>query len=314
MKGDKNEYYELPIYCPPQSLQKIDTIITLTPNTDKVPTDIAKWRKGIDENVALNATLHWRDEIGNLAIPDDGSAPRELISDLVGSGHSNNLKVDSSLNIAKYNIGFPSGVPSDWGNGPHRTGHSRRMGAVIGGLIKTGATPQQLRYLRTLTQFIGEDGGEPIDDAIHQKWISDYSHLFKLDSGRRLTSAEITVTDTGDQNNLTGTDPDPFFKIFSEERVKGEILHAVLYGSPIRSNEAVATWTSAPRPGELSVDGTPVVIWRPRTLFAVYEMDFLTGHRQLGKDIPLVRGPTGFPRFLFGKDWSAKLTWTPVHL
>ena len=304
--GADKKRYALPVYCPLESYENIQTVLTLTPSSDNVPARYAQLRVGVTENEALHATRSWREKIGNLTLADDGGVVQELIEDLVPSSVGDLLPLPSLDNLAlsaefkktKHNFRFYSMVKSSLDQRPHHTAHSRRLGAVVGELIRSGATPEQLGYLRSLTQRKDADNGEPVAEAVQRRWRSKNAAHVKPAGGWRLQSVEMEVTHTLDKNIFRGSEPDPYFQILSAD---GKILHE----SPVKKNTRHPKW---------NLENSPLILWGEQAAFALCESHLTGNVVPVGILQAVSKGPNGYPKSLQGKDWSAKLRWVPVHL
>jgi len=294
--GDRNPNYMLPVYCPPAARRNIERIVTITPRTDRVPDIYADLRKGVDENDALHATRQWRDEMKTLSLRDDNSPFRELLDDVFDTKSVNHVVVSSHLNVAHHNIVYPSIVPDDRGHGAHEAVHSRRMGAVIGILIKNGFDDQSRRYLQTLTQFSGTDSGDPIPMADQRRWENQRTREFQH-SGWVLVEAVVTSSSTWDRDNhLVPSDPDPYFRIVTDDDKSN-----LTYQSSIAKNLKSARWTN-----------TSCVVGREGSVqIQVFESNPNTD--QFLGAARLSIGPQGPPTKVESKNWSAILNWRYVH-
>lgn len=147
----------LPIYATPRTYENVKSIVTVVPNTDKVP---EVWSNelltGLTENDAIQRTREWREMTGHPRLHQDG-----FIARLFESGNIVALK---KLLGATHNFEMHSLVSDAFGVKPHQCVHSRRMGTIIGRLFASGGQPQDIEYLRNVVQPEDADTGEPISN------------------------------------------------------------------------------------------------------------------------------------------------------
>lgn len=292
---DRNRSYALPVYCPPATKKNVGQIVTITPQTDNVPDVHADLRKGIDGNDALHATRHWQDDMKTLSLRDDNGPFRELLDDFFETKGVNHVSVNSHLNVAQNNIVYPSAVLEDRDHSPHQAVHSRRMGAVIGSVIKRGFDNESIAYLQAVTQQPGCDTGEPIPEKNHRAWEQQHTQDFNH-SGWFLTDAIVNSSFAWDRTkHLFPSDPDPYFTVIADG------APTVLYKSTVKLNTLSAKWAPT----------TCVVPRNTKCVFKVYESN--PEKDQFVGSAELVAGSNGPPTELKGESWSATLKWRRVH-
>jgi hypothetical protein len=74
----------------------------------------------------------------------------------------------------------------------HSALHSRRMGFVLGELIRDGASPERISYLKNVVQPKDTDDGEPVALAVHEDWQRRNNARFQH-AGWQLAKATIEV-------------------------------------------------------------------------------------------------------------------------
>lgn len=284
---------DLPIYCSPSACKRVRSIIAVSADTDAVP---EFWSNelltGLRENEAIDLTRDWREQHGHPRLQRD--------SFLVRLFESGNIFASSQLNMADENIRVHSQVKDLLGIKAHQTLHSRRMGEVIGQLIRDGAEPDDMVvYLKSLVQPADADTGEPVLAATHQAWRERHANQFKQ-SGWLLEQArvELDAGATAVANDLDGSLPDPMLCLFLGDNKRAAAQTAA------RKNKMEAEW----QPGFYVRQGQ-------RFALAVYD-DNLIGNTSLGVQWfePAASPPTTISADpAHGRYWSAELKWAEAH-
>lgn len=76
--NDEREIF-VPVYCSPDTLAKVDEIVSLWPRTDSVPRELSNdLQKEIGENDAIHLTRKWREELNHPRLPKDSLLDRAL--------------------------------------------------------------------------------------------------------------------------------------------------------------------------------------------------------------------------------------------
>jgi hypothetical protein len=100
--------------------------------------------------------------------------------------------------VADENVRYQSEV-TPWAD-QHSVAHSRRMGAVVGELIRDGASPERIDYLKTLIQphEADHDRGGPVPEDEQRNWDRDHEEDFH-DIGYRLEHITVETLRAGDR-------------------------------------------------------------------------------------------------------------------
>ncbi len=208
----------LPVYCSPETLAKTNTIVTLVATTDNV----CDWLnllpvKGMTEQTAKRLTSDWQDQLGH---------PRLLRDDIRLRAFAlpqwDNLIVAERLNVDTLHFDVVSLVRDEnpvaeileIGAKPHHTLHSRRIGYVLGELIRDGPTAKRIEYLRGLVQPTDADDGEPVDEAVYADWLRRAEPAFSH-AGWCLEEASVQLPDG--VAGADGSRPSPVLQVRSAD-------------------------------------------------------------------------------------------------
>ncbi|MFC1597000.1 esterase/lipase family protein [Planctomycetota bacterium] len=201
----------LPVYCSRRTLARTRTIITFAPTTDMV-SELLNLSpiKGITENTAIELASDARDMEGHPRLYRDSLLHRAL--PLPGF---DNLVVADRLNVDTLHFDLHSllhdrlpiiGV--EVGFQAHNAVHSRRMGFVLGELVRDGPTEERVRYLEHLIQPEDADDGEPVEAAKYDAWLEKADAAF-AHVGWRLERASIVLSEETADVSRDPVDPMP---------------------------------------------------------------------------------------------------------
>ncbi len=203
-KGINDSRFALPVYCSPQSLKNCHSIVSVVAATDAVPdvwaTDIFV---GMRENTAAKLTDDWQAYLDQPRLADDS-----LVSRLF---QQSNVATARDLNVAHHNLQLASQADDLLGLTAHSQIHSRRMGRLIGELLRDGNLA--IEPLSRTVIPADADEGEPVVPNVHANWLA--KHQFELtDAGWLLRQAKINIEDrNGLSGDLDRSLPDPVLRI-----------------------------------------------------------------------------------------------------
>ena len=287
---DEGKSLPLPVYCTLTSRRNIQCIVTIGSSTDEVQDGWADLAAGVRENDAIHMTREWMDGTNHPRLEKDG-----FLDTLLGPG---NIRAAWFLNVADENIMLQSFTNGFAGVYPHGAMHSRRMGTIVGGLLRSGLTSEQRKYLFTTVQPSHADEGAPVTQYDQDEWAKRNASAFEL-VGWRLSeiSIELDAESIAVANNLDGSMPDPFIRILGPD---GEVR----YTSESHSDTMKAAWTTdyVLPCGERA----NLCVWAER-LFSNNRLGtcVLSGDSVPQTAIAADHGA--------GRYWSARLSWAPVH-
>lgn len=289
--GSASQSLNLPIYCSPSALKNVDTLVNIWPSTDQVPEGWANWETGLLDNEAIAMTSQWRESVGHPRLADDGGllrfakAGRKVASSTLG--------VEGVQNVVIHSM-----VPDDYGRGAHRAIHSRRIGAVLGGLLRDSVSAEQIQYLQTLVQPRDTDDGEPVDEAAQDHWNEQWAGAFDSVGWRlkRMTVRFDPVAATWDKDT-DGSLPDPVIDL----QIEGSAQRRT---STVAANRLTAQW---------SLDW--VLLNDTRYLITVSDQDVTVKEHAAAQQLDLKQEP---PRSVpndpeHGVFWTADFDWEPAH-
>jgi hypothetical protein len=196
----------VPIYCTWDARQHARAIITLCPAGDSVPALWSSFSKGLSRDAAIPLTRCWQEHLKFPRLLDDTFLSHHFFDpgDIVMAG---------SLTVADVNVTYPSLVSG--GLRQHSTIHSRRMGCVIGQLLREGqASHVSVEYAKTLIQPPDADWGEPIHQADQDRWSRDHAADL-MQVGWRLDRAEFELDPQATQRagNWDGSAADAYARL-----------------------------------------------------------------------------------------------------
>jgi len=276
---------ELPIYCSAEALANVGAVVALCPDTDAVPDRWADFFKGLDENQGIALTTGWRERFGHPRLRTDGMWDR-----LVGT---DNLVARRAVRApGVHNLAVPCFVKDQAGVRPHYAIHSRRMGEVVGQLVRSGATDAQLDYLATLVLPADADNGEPIAQADHDRWREKNAQAFAR-RGWRLEKVDVALAPAARDKRR-----DLYVRLATPDGKKTRWTTTTLKKS------TAAAWPLADR-----------YLWsEDRARLDLFDDGFWSD-TCLGS-LPLAGSdatpPTAIPA-TGNRRWSANLRWTSVH-
>jgi pimeloyl-ACP methyl ester carboxylesterase len=305
----QDELLSLPIYCSPDTLKNTGTIVSIWPATDDVPEFWSNLRTGIAENRALQQTRDWQRRTGNPKLPSDGMLRRigDKVNDLVGRElfQSGAIRARSTLDLPTpvgdgvINVELRTFVDNALGTRSHQTVHSRRMGFLVGTLLRHRRGPEELRYLKTFVQPADADMGRPIPAADQQRWLADNRSSFER-AGWSLERVELQLhTDAKDiAREWRDSLPDPYLKVSVGNRLEWKTEKG-------ESNTMRHDWTLQ----TLVCQGEDLCL---------EVFDFIRAYpdKSLGRFETRVSEnvPENVPADVAGKRyWSAKLIWEAFH-
>lgn len=269
----------LPCYCPPASRKNIQSLICLYPTTDRIVSDVSNsvpYAIGLQESDAKRITREWREAKGH---------PKFKTPLLAAGAHQH---------YADENIPYFSNIYESISLASlttHSAAHSRRMGFVVGELIRDGATPERLSYLESLAQpSYEDDGGEPVNSSnyissVRQRDESgDYVH-----SGWLLKT--ITVTLKNDAKFRPGGKPRCLVVKLIDQTNRNH------YGN-CPEKQSIYKWSPAK------------FFRKDEAIWIQVEDDYLGynktfGNKRLSMDTA--------PNEIESEQWSARLEWIKVH-
>jgi pimeloyl-ACP methyl ester carboxylesterase len=295
--GQDGQNCFLPIYCSAKTCENVDHIITVSPNTDSVP---GEWSNetmtGLSENEAIRLTTGWREALNHPRLANDSFAFRLFESgNIVAFKHLPPIHDETTkkeiLNCSV--LSFVQGVIE-----PHSCIHSRRMGRVVGELLRDRADPRQVDYLRRMVQPEGEDVGEPISLDEHKRIISCLGHKYEH-AGWLLERIAVQLHPKAAEVAEKGK-PDPYVRVTSSTD------NALDMQTESQSGTLEATWA----PAWFIPEGTKVVlaVWDANLFFS----DTYLGGWQLAStcDLPPERFEADIAKAVY---WSASLKWLSFH-
>ena len=287
-RNHQGERLLLPIYCTLASRNNIRCIVTLSSTTDTVQDGWADLFKGLSENQALDMTRQWREENGHPRLAEDG-----ISKDLFGSS---NIKVGTDLRIADKNVKFQSFVE---GIASHSATHSRRMGVIVGNLLREGLTMDQHNYLDATVQPFDADDGRPVALREHETWLKTNEIWFEL-VGWRLSEISIKLHDRAIKkaDHFNGLPPSPYLQISAKDG-------KVCYTSECYRDTMTAKWAT-----------DYVLVKGGKAILRVWDYRLFRNDADLGGWV--IDGTQQPPATVTampdeGADWSATMAWTAVH-
>ena len=226
----------MPVYCSWESRQNIRALINLYPENDASLVDLANafraWE--LSETQAIPLTQSWQEHLGFPRLAND-SFEKHLL------GREPNLAIADYLNVADVDIKTQSFVARGavFEFAEHQAFHSRRIGYVLGELIRDGATPSQITSLKFLVQPADADNGNAIPQAQQQQWLDNHNKEM-VRAGWRLTKISVTLLPDANRlaRNLDRSVVSPMLKITTGTNRKGHTI----YQSRVAPNTMTVTW------------------------------------------------------------------------
>lgn len=261
MKTAEDRECFLPIYATTESLNKIETIISIQSEDDSV-NGWANRLPGLSENEAIELTSSWRKELNYPRLQSDNAVFR-----FVGSS---NILVSPELRLSSNNWKYLSFArSSDLEFHRHNAIHSRRMGGLVGTIIAADSPTSERSLIESLVQPSDADLGEPVDAAVQDSWekqnLAWMHHI-----GWRLRSATIELhPDAQELENQAGGigAPDPRLFVTQNNETNRQ------YETPIAADRMSVSWRNCPC---VLFRGDKYSIW-------LEDLDFLLGSHGLGE-------------------------------
>lgn len=151
----------LPVYLTPQGRQNIQTLITITPSTDKVASTYAGLSNGLAPGKANELIAAWETELGPLR-PARGPDPiADLLGKLPRGDHDPNLNTHHVLPQADTNIVYTAHTGGRFTIDAHNSSHSRAIGAMLGPILRDGPLLRHLKAIQDFKQPKSADDGWP---------------------------------------------------------------------------------------------------------------------------------------------------------
>jgi hypothetical protein len=278
----------VPIYCTWDARQHTKTIVTLCPAGDSVPALWSSFSKGLSRDATIPLTRSWQEHLNFPRLLDDTFLSHHFFDpgDIIMGG---------ALTVADVNVTYPSMV--DGGLRQHSSVHSRRMGFVIGQLLRAGASPAAVEYVRTLIQPSDADWGEPVPQAQQDRWARDHAADFSQ-VGWRFDRAEIHLDPSATQRagNWDGSAPQPYVRL----DLKGSDGRRLRHDSDCGS-----TWA----PG--------LIVWNDQTASLAIRAShcWCRPDADLGTAREIIQkgGEATPPDEVQDSLWTARLRWTRLH-
>jgi hypothetical protein len=234
----------------------------------------------------------WQEHLGFPHLLDDSVLAHELPSDMPQS---------IVLNVANVNLKIQSfvtpGIPQ------HSPVHSRRMGYVIGELLRDGLTEDRVAYISSKIEARNADAGEPVPEAVERTWeranLTGEQHV-----GWRLNRITVNLLPRTIQiaHNLGGGLPSPLVRVLADENDGRRQLLA----TPTVLHTLSATWYT----NFILRDGMQpsLSVLASHGILAPTE---LGGIRLTGSETPPPSTIIADP--ISGLYWSGTLDWVSVH-
>ena len=316
MLDKKDQVLSLPVFCSPETQKNVKQIVSLWPRTDKVPDIWANVRKGLNDRYAMAETKSWREKYDYPRLPEDGFWTRVMEKANLWLGlelfESGNIQARSALRLptgddpAVTQLELCTLVDDTLGKRAHFAVHSRRMGFILGKLLRGGVTAANLQYLREYVQPADADEGDGLPRAEYEAWLNLNEPLFDR-AGWRLRKAAVTLDKAADG----GSPPHLLLQLQAHGQVTSRKYAA--QKTAVKKGTFAAEWDvdyRVYRGDELTLEAVDAGAW------ALLPRPHRKPERRLGKqtlticDQPVAscdKDPA------HGRCWSAKLEWEPFH-
>jgi hypothetical protein len=287
----------IPVYCSPTSLTHVKHIVSIVPDTDTVMDGWANIFTGMEENEAIRLTREWREANDNPRLLDDSADFIVFRTPLKNVFASQQLAVKRAVSVVYHSL-VQDGVKA------HNCVHSRRMGQMVGELLKDGPTPSRLAFIRTFLQPSYSDTGEPItaDRQGITMWdILGWGQRSFLTGKEpwRLTHATLECVGDGKRiaDDLDGSSPDL--------RLRGFVNKQTVGSTPLKPNSDTAEWRN-----------TSIVAHSGATLRLVIVDEDVFSETPI-EEFEISVGKSAVQRFIGDPDkgtyWNANFTWQKLH-
>jgi pimeloyl-ACP methyl ester carboxylesterase len=300
MLSTENHPVNVPVYCSWESRQNIKTLVNLYPENDEPLVDLANSLRAweLSETQAIPLTQSWQEHMGFPRLAND-SFEKHLL------GREPNLAIANYLNVADVDVRIQSFVKRGGvlQFAEHQAFHSRRIGYVLGELIRDGATPARVDYLKSLVQPEDSDNGNAISLEDQQAWLRDHQQDL-IRAGWRLTKISVDLLPEANRvaKNLDSSLVSSFVKVTTSN---GRRNRTVLETETLPNN-LHAAWQ------------TEFVLWNTQTdcLWVMADHDIFPSD-DLGHI--MVSGADNPPPARIAADpadkryWSAECIWEAVH-
>lgn len=205
---------DVPIYCSSIGRKKINHLIAITSQHDKVVDSYSAVQTGLDPTQLRNAASKWTEESLRLEEKNIFSGPikkqQTKLARSLGQLKSK-TRISHQLSIADANMILP-GDPSRLGVEPHKQIHSRRMGFLLGMAVRNRLRKVDLDYIATTYLTASDDVGDPVTPDEHEDWTRANLNSFGK-FGRVLCKVQTEVDpDLVSDGPLSG-EPDIEFNI-----------------------------------------------------------------------------------------------------
>jgi len=287
----------LPIYCSLQTSRNTGRILSISPTTDSIPdTWSNETLTGLTENEAIRLTTGWREALDHPRLANDNLTFRLFRRGNIVADKHLPLSYDEQTGEGMLSCSVYSFVQETIR--AHSCIHSRRMGRVVGDVLRDGVHPTRVRYVCRLVQPADEDDGEPIPEAEYGPILASKEPAYEH-AGWLLQRIDIRL-DPQAKETAGEDDPDPYVS-FTPASGKDWSLR-----TETQWNTLSASWS----PGYFFPDGTECVL-------GVWDANHIANDTWLGgRRISLARDrpPGSLPADTAAKvDWSGTLQWVPLH-
>ena len=283
MQAAGGKRLSVPVYCSFDARKNTKVIINIFPDDDRGVIALANLRKGILERDAVPMTQSWQEHLGFPRLAED-----EQFGRLLGAEEQDNFQMSEILTVADANIRFQSLVKP--GIDQHSSVHSRRVGSIVGRLLRDPKSTQSLDYIETLVQLSDADQGEPISLDAQSNWEQAHATDFEQ-VGWRLRGIKVSLAPEA----RVGTGSLLSLRVVEEHNG----IARTVYQSAMARSGTTAQWNT----NNILFDG------REQTL-VLFAGKSLGEYRLNGKTRPPVALRPDIEHNVL---WSAELDWVSVH-
>jgi len=185
------------------------------------------------------------------------------------------------------------------GLSPHHSLHSRRMGQILGQLLRPAPREESLADLRSVVLPNHSDTGEPVPQEQYEHWLALFSDQRRL-AGWRLDSIDVQLDDSARKMavDVNGSPPDLFLRLSMDDQ--GRVLQTTSTATDnIEPQFAVGWYFEAGRTVRIEA--------YDRDVFGSTSLG--THTISIGESVP----DALFTDHDQGIHWSADLKWTRLH-